>query len=178
MRCFFFGSLMDGDVAELVLGRRIDARALQPGILHGYERLVVAEESYPALAPRAGGKVAGVVIDRINHAELARMQFFESEEFAPVACDIELAAGGYVSAQTFLAREVLQYTDQRWDYGHWQRHEKNDYLLLVREWMSEYGRREAHQLEAAWSSARREQVAGKEIGGEHELRTKRGKFHE
>jgi hypothetical protein len=169
---------MDRDVAELVLGRRIDARALQPGILHGYERLVVAEESYPALAPRAGGKVAGLVIDRLSAVELARMQFFESDEFAPVARDIELASGEYVIAQTFLAREVLQYTDRRWDYAHWQRHEKNDYLVLVREWMSEYGKREAHQLEAAWNSARREQIARDEIGGGHEQRTKRGKFHE
>jgi hypothetical protein len=177
MRCFFFGSLMDRDVAELVLGRRIDARALQPGILHGYERLVVAEESYPALAPRAGGKVAGLVIDRISVVELARMQFFESDEFAPVDRDIELAGGEYVIAQTFLACEVLQYTDHRWDFAHWQRHDKDDYLLLVREWMGEYGKRKAHQLEAAWSSARREQLARDEISG-HEQRTKRGKFHE
>ncbi|MDH3712374.1 MAG: gamma-glutamylcyclotransferase [Gammaproteobacteria bacterium] len=178
MRCFFFGSLMDREVAELVLDRRIDPRALRSGILHGYECLVVAEESYPALAPRAGGKVAGVVIDQISAGELARMQFFESDEFEPVARDVELDSGEFVTAQTFLAREVLQYAGQLWDYAHWRLHEKNDYLVLVREWMSEYGKYEAHQLEAAWSSARREQLARQDNRGEHEQQTKRGKFHE
>ncbi|MDH3453017.1 MAG: gamma-glutamylcyclotransferase [Gammaproteobacteria bacterium] len=165
MRCFFFGSLMDRDVAELVLDRHIEPRLQQPGILHGYKRLLVAEESYPALAPRAGGKVTGVVVDEISDADLARMQFFESAEFAPVAREIELIGGEYVSAQTFIAREVLQYTDQPWDFGHWLRDDKTDYLALVRDWMAAYGKRETHQLEAAWSSARREQLACQQPGG-------------
>jgi len=170
---------MDRDVAALVIDRNINTDLLQAGILHGYERLVVAGETYPALAPRPGGKVTGVLVDEISAADLARMQFFESSEFAPVACDIELAVGGYVSAQTFLARAELVYSDQPWDYAHWQRHDKRDYLVLVREWMSEYGRSEAHQLEAEWSGARRAQVSRQEAAGEqHEQHTSGGKIHE
>ena len=179
MRCFFFGSLMDRDVAALVLDRSIDTGQLQAGILHGYERLVVAGETYPALAPRAGGKVSGLLMDEISAADIARMQFFESSEFAPAACDIELVSGGYVSAQTFLARAELEYSDQPWDYPHWQRHDKRDYLVLVREWMSEYGRSEAYQLEAEWSGARRAQIRRHQAAGEqHEQHTSGGKIHE
>ncbi len=166
MRCFFFGSLMDRDVAKLVLGRVIEPRLQQPGILHGYERLLVAEESYPALAPRPGGKVTGVVAEGISDTDMDRMLFFESDEFVPAACDIELTSGEYVSAQTFLAREVLEYTDQPWNFDHWRRRDKDEYLVLVRDWMLEYGKREAHQLEAAWSSGRREQIARRRVGKE------------
>lgn len=167
---------MDREVAALVLGRALDRQHLQPGILHGFERLVVAEESYPALALRAGGKVSGLVVEPISETDLARMQFFESEEFAPADCRIELVSGGFVSAQTFLAREALTYTDQPWSFEHWQQHEKRDYLLLVREWMREYGKRESHQLEAAWSEARREQLARRDDpDGQSEQQTTGGK---
>ncbi len=76
MRCFFFGSLMDRDIAELVLGHRIEPGLQQPGFLHGYERLLVAEESYPALAPRPGSKVTGLIVEQISAVDMARMQFF------------------------------------------------------------------------------------------------------
>ncbi len=180
VRFFFFGSLMDRDVAALVLGRPVEAGALQPGILHGYERLVVAGESYPALAPRAGGKVAGLLLHGVGDTDLARMQFFESEEFAPAAYRIELTSGGYVDAYTFVAREVLEYTDQRWDFAHWQRHEKPGYLTLARAWMNEYGRREAHQLEGTWSSRRQRQLDERASGKDCNERqsTSGGKSHE
>ncbi len=178
MRFFFFGSLMDRDVAELVLGRRVDPGALRVGLLHGYERRVVAEETYPALAPRAGGKVAGLVLDEVDSADLARMQFLESDEFVPAPCEIELASGDYISAHTFVAREVLKYTDQPWDFTRWQREDKQDYLRLVREWMSEYGRREAHELEAAWSEARRQQARDDKAPCEQRQTNRRGKSHD
>ena len=176
MRCFFFGSLMDHDVAELVLGRRIAPDLRQPGILAGYERLIVAEESYPALAPRPGGKVTGLIVEQISEADMTRMQFFESDEFMPTACDIERVGGEFVSAQVFVAREVLELTDQPWEFERWLHQDKSDYLLLVRDWMQQYGEREAHQLEAAWNDARRDQIARRQAGGNtHEQQSRGGK---
>ena len=84
--------------------------------------------------------------------------------------------GDFVSAQTFLACEALCYSDRPWDFEHWQQHEKHDYLLLVREWMRAFGKREPRQLEAAWSEARREQLDRRDdTDGQREQQTTGGK---
>ena len=154
MEFFFFGSLMDRDVAEAVLGRALESGALTPAVLHGFVRLTVAEESYPALAPRAGGRVAGMLLRGVSRADLARLQFFESEEFTPQLLDVELASRERVRARVFVASESLRVGEQAWDYRRWLREEKADFLALTRQWMAEFGRRESHELEESWRSAR------------------------
>ncbi len=150
---FVFGTLMDRDVAAVVLGRRFDPANALPAWLHGYQRLLVAGECYPALAPRAGGKVTGLLLSGLGDADLARMQFFESEEFEPRACEVELADGRWVSAQVFLATEALQLGEGAWRFDAWLRDHKAAYLERTRAWMAGFGRQATADLEVGWSEA-------------------------
>ncbi len=155
---FLFGSLMDPDIAQVVLGRRLAPRELRAAVLPGYRRLVVAEETYPALAPCVGARVNGVLLRTVSETEVARMRFFESAEFAVQSCRVVLPLGGDAQARVFLASAVLEYSDREWDYARRLRREKQDYLHATREWMQAFGRREAAELEAQWELARRGQA--------------------
>ena len=90
MRFFFFGSLLDADVAELVLGRRPAPRAWEPAALDGYVRAIFAKESYPILVPRAGGRVDGALMRGLSAEDTSRIAWFEEGEYDVRALPVTL----------------------------------------------------------------------------------------
>lgn len=157
MHWFFFGSLLDRDVLDVVLGRASEDVVRRPGTLRGYRKLRVADESYPALRADAAAdaRADGVVFSGFSDADMNRVCYFEGDEFELRPLPVDLDDGGRVDALTFTATEKLLFSDQVWTLADWQREHKAGFLPLAREWMDGYGGAAPQDLEAQWQAGLR-----------------------
>ncbi len=136
---FFFGTLMDRDVLERVLGRHVPDDQLAPARLPGYHRVkVMAPAEYPALVPCPGEAVDGVLLRPASRRDEARILHFEDEEYAARVLPVWLGGGRSTQARVFMALETMGRTDERWELAGWTRRHKEAYLGQCDEWMSDY----------------------------------------
>ena len=78
---FFYGTLMDRDVLNIVSGLNLGAARLRPALLLGYRRVRVQDAQYPAVLPSEGHSVQGCAVHGITAAAAARVEFFENDGY-------------------------------------------------------------------------------------------------
>ncbi len=78
-KLFVYGTLKDPQVQEQVFGRTTDGK---PDVLEGYERsqVVVEGEIFPALVPKEGSTIAGLVLE-INPEEFPKIDEYETAAY-------------------------------------------------------------------------------------------------
>ena len=161
MRFFFFGTLMDRDVLDVVVeraplvggvgGPAVHAR--QPAWLDGYRRVTVQRETFPMVVAAPGQRMEGVVVEGLNATDIDRILFFESIEYAPSTIDVSLADGSPLSAQCFLTNEGIGHKGDVWEYERWLSDHKADCLRETRLWMALYGHVDCHEADSLWDAA-------------------------
>lgn len=165
MRFFFFGTLMDRDVLDvvverppvggaatgLVAGAAVHAR--QPAWLEGYRRFTVLRETFPMVVAAPDHRLEGVVVEGLSRADIDRILFFESIEYAPSNIDVSLADGSLLSAQCFLTNDGVGHNGDAWDYERWLGEHKADCLRETRLWMALYGHLDCHEADRLWDEA-------------------------
>ena len=153
MRWFFFGSLLDRDVMQIVLDRPMHDMAIQPAVLHGFARYRVEQETFPALSPCADGVVEGILVDGLNDEDARRICFFEGDEFALQTLTVRCTEGREHPALVFTATNLIELSAELWELEQWQRHHKSLYLTMSRDWMQAYGRADYTELNRYWRRA-------------------------
>lgn len=177
MRLFFYGTLTDLDVLGIVLGRTPDAADCRASVVRGYERVWVADENYPALRDCPNGEVTGLVVSGLSQDDLARICFFEGDEFElrplPVyPLDADVVSGDALGAAavgdpvpetasepdlalTFVSAANVPLTDRHWELETWRSSYKQSFLPMARDWMAGFGIVEIAELEGQWQAALR-----------------------
>ncbi len=154
MDFFFFGSLMDRDVAEVVLGRAVPDAACEVARVEGFRRVLLAGESYPAMVPRAGGHVDGILMRGVTPAEHRRIVWFEDSEYDLVEVPVSRGSGARATALACLRRPGTAIQEADWSFARWQVEDKSAFLDLAGLWMSLYGRATVAEAETAWCALR------------------------
>ncbi len=150
MNWFFFGSMMDQEVLEIVVGRTVLEEEMITTILPGYRRVGVANESYPALVHTSNQSIEGVLIEDLDASESLRIIYFEGEEYKPEEVQLQLKNHKPESAYCFLASADLELVDREWDFESWRTQHLQDFLHLSEEWMASYGKLEFDEVNAQW----------------------------
>lgn len=132
MRFFFYGTLMDADVRDSVLGRSDAAALIEPAVLEGYRRVPVRGRTYPVALPRRGHRVDGILARGLSAADFSRLTLFEGDEYRPTECTVSLKSGRVVSAWTYVGSPLVTPTVQGWDLATWQRRYKTAFLRRIR----------------------------------------------
>lgn len=78
MNLFAYGTLMWPEVLEAVIGRRLQGT---PAVVHGYRRLRVRGERYPAVVPSASDSVEGILYGNLGDSEFEHLDRFEGLEY-------------------------------------------------------------------------------------------------
>ena len=131
MRFFFYGTLLDCDVAALVLGRRLPPSAFMPAILPGWSRWRVQGGSYPISVPDPKGEVPGAVVGGLSARDVARLSAYEGPGYRTAALKVRVA-GGLTTVSVFeplVAR--LKPTGRAWDLVSWQRRDKRAFVARL-----------------------------------------------
>jgi nudix-type nucleoside diphosphatase (YffH/AdpP family) len=146
---FFFGSLRDQVLLEVVLDRPVSTSDVANGRADGFAALALGNEAYPCLAEQAGSTADGLIVHHLSEADLARLVFFEATDYALAPIRVETPDGG-LDAQYFRGTEKIMPGTAAWDFGLWQRDERAVAIEAAREWMDYFGRYTAVEVEAFW----------------------------
>jgi gamma-glutamylcyclotransferase (GGCT)/AIG2-like uncharacterized protein YtfP len=117
MNLFAYGTLMDDEIMARVSGMRCrDEHA----VLSGYVRRAVRGEVYPAISPRPGETVEGVVYFDLTPEAFDRLDRFEGPMYRRTAVTVTLQGSGSekAAAETYvIAPEHLdRLSDRNWSF--------------------------------------------------------------
>lgn len=132
---FFYGTLMDQDVTRAVLNR--ETLMFEVGILAGFEVRKIVGKSYPALAPRKGSQVIGVLLRDLNLAEQRALGYYEGDEYQIETISVILpccdqSSPEIVPANVFCPKGDLRLEKELWSYLDWQAKDKVKMLSDLR----------------------------------------------
>lgn len=88
---FFYGSLMDPEVLQAVLGLREIPVVEEEGWVTGFSMKMWG--IYPALIKREGGKISGTVWKVETQSQFLRLVEYETSAYTWCACDVHLSDG-------------------------------------------------------------------------------------
>ncbi|MEO1491261.1 MAG: NUDIX domain-containing protein [Pseudomonadota bacterium] len=146
---FFFGSLRDRALLEIVLGRSVASDEIIIAKAEGYAARCLRDEAYPVLFASPGAVADGVVVDNLSALDMRRLVFFEDAEY--VLAPISVTVGGDVrEAQFFRDTEIAPTTDEEWDFARWQREERAVALECARELMDYFDTPVGEDLDRIW----------------------------
>ena len=148
---FFYGSLMDRDLLEAVIGRRASGIAFTPGWLTGYVAEKAAGNTFPTLVESRTGRVNGVITQGLTQADADRIAYYEdNDEYAAQVIDIATAETD-IAAQVFMSATPMMSSGEPWSFDHWKKHDKPLLLAITRKVMTEhYGVTPANKVHDVW----------------------------
>ncbi len=147
---FFYGSLMDQELLEAVLGRKADRLTFAPGWLSGYIAETAEGYSFPTPIENRAGRIHGVIVKGLTAADVERIAYFEDEEYAPVVADI-MTAHTEIAARLYVATSRLKSSGEPWSFEKWRKHDKPLLLAVTRKVMKEhYGVTPMAEIDAVW----------------------------
>jgi hypothetical protein len=152
-RYFFFGTLMDRDVLELVLDRSVDDDAFVPARLGGFRRVRVKKDSFPMLVADPLASVDGMVFHSRDPHEDARILFFEDYDYDLAICR-PVTASGPVEAMFYGSETGVEPSDEPWGLETWAPRYKVGFLALSRTYMACFGRMTPEEAEPIWEEGR------------------------
>ena len=125
-RFFFYGTLLDRDLQEAVIGRAVPEGALVPTSIAGCRRVRAEGQAYPMLIPGgAEDRVDGAIAQGFAHREIERLVAYEGEGYVLTTLPALLADGNSTTVQVFLpVAGGLKASNQPWDLARWQREDK------------------------------------------------------
>lgn len=150
---FFYGSLRDRQMLELVLGRAVPGSALEPATAEGHAAFLLVDEDYPVLVPAEGRHAEGLLFHEPTEEDLARIRFFEEEEYALGPITVRTARGP-VQALHLRGTDKPVASERKWDFEAWCRAHRPTALEATREYMDHYGRLSQQELDAIWPAIR------------------------
>ncbi|MCC6469738.1 MAG: gamma-glutamylcyclotransferase [Alphaproteobacteria bacterium] len=123
---FFYGTLLDADIRQRVIGRPVGDETLTPATLAGFRRVRVTGKWFPMLVPgEAGDAVAGVIATGLSSQEAARLVAYEGADYGLEPVTLRLADGRTVQGQVFVPRAgTLKPSGEPWDLAAFQRDDK------------------------------------------------------
>ncbi len=132
MRFFFYGTLMDRDVAARVLTRPVMREALKPAILRGWRRTGVRGACYPVVLRDKASHVDGVTLDGVSKAETERLTAYEGPRYSLIQAFADLPSQGPRAVFLFVPRPgTFRPTDEDWSLAVWQEKHKQKFLALL-----------------------------------------------
>ncbi|MEM7743920.1 MAG: NUDIX domain-containing protein [Pseudomonadota bacterium] len=132
---FFFGSLRDQELLEIVLGRVVDPGDLRPATAPGFATRTLADEAYPHLSASRDAVAEGVLATGLSAADIHRLKYFEEDEYDLAPLVVQTAVGAE-DAHYFRTTGKAPESNGLWDYGKWVRDEREVALAAAEELMA------------------------------------------
>ena len=145
---FFFGTLRDRELLDIVLDRPVAGEEMRPALAPGFTIRRLQGQAYPHLVEETGAHAEGIVFDATVE-ELKRLAYFEEAEYglAPIRVETD---GGPLEASYYRATGKVTPGDGAWDFEQWQRECKPVATEAARELMAHYGVVPVEEMDRIW----------------------------
>ena len=127
MRFFFYGTLLDPDVRDAVLGRPIGV--CRPAHLDGWRCVFVDGDTYPVIVPRPGGRVEGVLTPPLDLSAVRLLRTYEGTGYVEKRLPVIEAEGPAIQALAFVPRLRDSASDRPWCLAAWQARHKRTSIV-------------------------------------------------
>lgn len=146
---FFYGSLRDPGLLEIVVGRRVSEDEIDRAVAPGFATRRIAREAYPVLVPMAGRSAEGLLFQGASLSDMERLAFFEEAEYGlePITVEVD---GTPREALYFRGTEKAVETDADWDFEAWRANDRTVALFAARELMTHYGHLPVEDIDTIW----------------------------
>jgi len=151
---FFFGTLQDNDIRELVVGRSIPRQDIAKAALRGYRCIRLRSRVQPGIVEDSEGQMQGALVRHLDVTEAARISHYETGAYDIVLRPVEPLNGGEEKAWIFLSDPNLSVAPGQWKLKNWQLRYKPRSLVVARVWMAQLNHAELASTEAEWRKRR------------------------
>ncbi len=114
---FFYGTMRDAALLEIVLGKSGEDLSATPAMLENYAVSAVTEGPFPMIEVRTGASAEGVVIKGLDAQDIARLDFYEGG-FNYDLHLVSLAEGQ--TAEIYVPQPGLWTPNGPWSFADWQ----------------------------------------------------------
>jgi hypothetical protein len=155
---FFYGTLVDADVRQLVLGRPVPDAAVRPATLQDFQRYSVLDQPYPAAVPHPGVAIDGVVMPGASLIDAAKLTCFEGSDYESELRQVtmsSIAGAGRENerdAWVFIASERVPRGDPGWSIDDWRAGHKPAFFEIATAWLDAISDADLAASEQLWRS--------------------------
>ena len=121
---FFYGTLRDEEVREIVIGDHIKQFNLIDGYLIGYKLFRVKNANYPLILrdPSSKAKIFGLIATGIDEKIVKILDIFEGKNYSRAeVVAFQVCDDTEVISEIYMPKRSLQYSEE-WIYEDWYRH--------------------------------------------------------
>jgi gamma-glutamylcyclotransferase (GGCT)/AIG2-like uncharacterized protein YtfP len=127
---FFYGTLIDHEVREAVLGAATAATPDLLATLPGFAVRYALRARYPVLVAVPGAKANGIVATGLSAAQARLLDRFEGRGYRRETRIVSLGDGGRLPAMVYIPMHHLRAQRRTWNYDTWCRRDKAHFLHL------------------------------------------------
>jgi hypothetical protein len=132
MRFFFYGTLLDRDVASLVLGRRLPPAAFVPAALPGHARRRVKGATFPIVVRDPRSEVAGAIVGGLSVRDVNRLAAYEGPRYRIARLKVRVGERLTTVSVFEPVEQRFEPTSGDWELLPWQRRYKRAFLARIR----------------------------------------------
>ena len=132
MRFFFYGTLLDSDVASLVLGRRLPPAAFVPAALPGHARRRVKGATFPIVVRDPRSEVRGAIVAGLSARDVKRLSAYEGPRYRIARLKVKIGDAMSTVSVFEPVEQRFEPTSGAWDLLPWQRRYKRAFLARIR----------------------------------------------
>lgn len=147
---FIYGTLLDNDILDLVLGRTVSKEQRFAATLLGYEKFTYPGDSFPILQTRLGAQAEGAVLFDLTSEDIDRMHFYEGDEYGFTEVEVVLEDGRLCRAFYNKASDEHIISNELWQLNQWQQTHKATFLDYTARYMALYGKMSVDEADAVW----------------------------
>ncbi|MEM0912340.1 MAG: gamma-glutamylcyclotransferase family protein [Pseudomonadota bacterium] len=156
MIVFVYGSLLNDKIRAIVFADTISNIRIESATAKNYATYCFPGESFPILKPTPNAITYGEVLYGLNDEAIARLAFFEGDEYALADIRVHLSDGKCINAKYNEAKDLaLPACNQPWDFKQWQVQESVKFIHIVEQFMSRsWGKTDIKSASAIWDELR------------------------
>lgn len=152
---FLYGSLMDADIRRHVFATSIHDGQIVPAVAQGFCTMTYPGENFPVLLPKYDSHVEGQVLLEPNNEALARMAFYEGDEYGIGYINVNTKEHGSITAKFNQVLDQDLVFDQPWSYTEWHRTERSALVKSAQLYMERcWGKMNIVEADAVWQEIR------------------------
>jgi gamma-glutamylcyclotransferase (GGCT)/AIG2-like uncharacterized protein YtfP len=121
LRFFFYGTLIDTEILNAVLRRRMAPKRRRNAVLRGYRRVYREGASYPVLVADAGSEVEGIVVSALTTRDVFLLTAYEGPEYEIHELPVRLSGNGLIQTRVLLPHAACDASCVAWTLEEWRR---------------------------------------------------------